>query len=671
MKVVPVIKQVVSRFGTIERVSSVIALVRLILGLFIDWFLKGAAPWLNWPGSHLFETCWTLLLYTPVLLIVSMVVWKFWLHRYVEKKEGWRQFVAVTAPYWVEPSIKRRTRCLLSGVLLLLLAVNLLNLQLSYLNNSLMSAMQDIFQDTEKLKLAATDAADIKSQLQMHIDTAYQAIWYFLVLFAIGAVVVASYRWLRQRLEVHWRQWYTSYMCRKYGLDDTYYRLNLDDNLDNPDERLQDIKDYIRVFVQLLLDSVDSVMTILLFLGVLYSIYPALFGLAVVYPAIGTVLIMWLNRKPIKLKTMQLKKEGNFRFALGHLRRYAEQVAFIQGEKQEGEYVASRLDSAVQNFRELVNRLFFVNLGSKFYNYLIIVIPTLIMLPSLIDGKLKLGDLTQADQAFAMILASLSLVVSSVDNITDFLAQVVRLGTFNEALDNPPTPSGSQIALEEADHIEVENLTLRTPDNHLTLLKDLSLVVRRGEDLIISGLSGTGKTSFFRAVRRLPLWSNGDGLIRRPAVGLLMFLPQAPYMMMRASLRDQLLYPYAVNSNITDAEIFAVLEEVNLAALPLREGVGGLDSELDWANVLSGGEQQRLACARMLLAKPAFVFVDEGTSSLDPINEERIYRLLQASGTTFISIAHREGLRKYHKQWLELTGDGTWRHQWLTEGAHL
>jgi vitamin B12/bleomycin/antimicrobial peptide transport system ATP-binding/permease protein len=211
--------------------------------------------------------------------------------------------------------------------------------------------------------------------------------------------------------------------------------------------------------------------------------------------------------------------------------------------------------------------------------------------------------------------------------------------------------------------LALQRVTLQTPKAQKTLVHELSVAVQPGEGLLIVGQSGSGKSSLLRAIAGL--WHTGTGCIVRPPLEAMFFLPQRPYMIL-GSLRDQLVYPN-LRSDLSEATLHAALTQVNLADLPER--LGGFEAVLDWADVLSLGEQQRLAFARLWLSQPRYAMLDEATSALDVANEERLYQQLHITGMTFISVGHRPSLVKYHHHVLELVGDTTWRlyaaHEYL------
>jgi putative ATP-binding cassette transporter len=171
----------------------------------------------------------------------------------------------------------------------------------------------------------------------------------------------------------------------------------------------------------------------------------------------------------------------------------------------------------------------------------------------------------------------------------------------------------------------------------------------------VVGPSGCGKSSLLRAIAGL--WDSGAGKLIRPALQHMLFLPQRPYMVL-GDLRTQLLYP-TLERAVDDSELASALERVNLPQL--IERCGGFSVELDFGKLLSVGEQQRLAIARVLLAKPRYVVLDEATSALDATNEQALYELLRSTKASLVSVAHRPELEQYHAQVLELNGDGGWQ----------
>jgi putative ATP-binding cassette transporter len=183
----------------------------------------------------------------------------------------------------------------------------------------------------------------------------------------------------------------------------------------------------------------------------------------------------------------------------------------------------------------------------------------------------------------------------------------------------------------------------------------VTLAVTPGEGLLIAGPSGCGKSSLLRVMAGL--WRTGSGRVIRPGSDEMLFLPQQPYLS-PGTLRSQILYPHPEHE-ISDAELRALLNQVNLPDLVDR--VGGLDAQRDWAKVLSVGEQQRLAFTRVLLARPRYVMLDEASSALDAANETLLYTQLAGIGSTPVSISHRPAILRFHRQVLELPGDGTWR----------
>ncbi|KAM3091625.1 ABC transporter ATP-binding protein/permease [Phormidesmis sp. 146-12] len=380
---------------------------------------------------------------------------------------------------------------------------------------------------------------------------------------------------------------------------------------------------------------------------------------------VGTIITAWIGQRLVGINFNQLKQEADFRYGLVHVRDNAEAIAFYQGETVELTQLQRRFGDALRNFDLLIR--WERNLGyfTSSYNFLVRALPYIVVAPIYFAGQTDFGAITQAAIAFDQIFRALSIVVSQFENLTAFAAGINRLSSFAEAIEPTTleTEKSTTITTIEAEELSLDRVTLLTPNYQRTLVKNLSLQINLGESLAIVGYSGTGKSSLLRAIAGL--WSAGLGQINRPVLGEMLFLPQRPYMVL-GSLREQLLYPHReplelgkANRKVDDATLSQVLEQVNLAELLDR--VGGFDVELDWANTLSLGEQQRLAFARLLLAQPRYVILDESTSALDLENEEQLYQQLQKMKITFISVGHRVSLLQYHHYVLKLEGNTHWK----------
>ncbi|MEO0409216.1 MAG: ABC transporter ATP-binding protein/permease, partial [Cyanobacteria bacterium P01_A01_bin.135] len=463
-------------------------------------------------------------------------------------------------------------------------------------------------------------------------------------------------------LGLHWRRWLTEQMLRRYFNNRAYYDIDHNPEIDNPDQRIsEDVRAFTRTSLTFLLLVLDSVISLIAFTGILWSISHVLVGVLLVYATLGTAGTVLLGRRLIWLNFNQLKQEANFRYGLVHVRDNAESIAFYQGEEEELVTVRQRLGQALSNFNLLIGWQRNLDFFTRGYGYFVIIVPALVVAPRYFAGDLDFGGITQASFAFAQVLSALSIIVDQFDSLSAFAAGVDRLDGFRTAMAAAPAGPGTQIERQLGTAIALEDLTLDIPNTDKTLVAGLSVEIPQGEALLVMGPSGCGKSSLLRVIAGL--WNQGSGAVAAPATGEMMFLPQRPYMPL-GTLRHQLLYPHQ-HRQVSDEDLMAVLRQVNLADLPER--VGGWDVELDWVHVLSLGEQQRLAFARLLLAKPRYAILDEATSALDAANEAELYRCLREQDMTLISVGHRDSLQRFHNGLLVLDHQGGWQRRQLAD----
>jgi len=563
----------------------------------------------------------------------------------------WRRFRAIAGPYWRSEE-RWRASVMLGLAAGLLLGQTAFNLQFVHQSGELTSA------------LAARDAARF-----------WASIRWTLGLLVVAVPIWAAYYWVRDTLGVHWRRWLTHRFVDAWLRDRAYYTSGPAGDIDNPDQRIaEDVATFTQQSLYFLTIAVGASIQLVAFVAMLWSISHTLVYFLVGYALLGTTVTMMVFGRPlVGLNFRQLRREADFRFALVRIREHAEPIALSHGEADEAERAKGRFEAVFENWRRLIRTQFGLNLFQYAFSFLTIVLPSTIIASRVLSGELEVGHAVQAGGAFAAILAAMTVVVEHFEALSRLAAGVDRLYGFARSLDShadgagsgtclaarPPAASpgsdGPRITTTAGHRLAFEHVTLETPDRARTLVVDLTLAVEPGRGLLIAGGSGGGKSSLLRAVAGL--WTAGSGCIERPGSEQLMFLPQQPYMAL-GTLRDQLLYPDRRRA-IDEAALLALLARVNLGELADRSG--GFETVLDWARVLSVGEQQRLAFARVLLAEPRYAMLDEATSALDAANEEHLYRALALTRTTPVSVSHRPGVVRFHADVLELPGDGCWR----------
>jgi vitamin B12/bleomycin/antimicrobial peptide transport system ATP-binding/permease protein len=523
-----------------------------------------------------------------------------------------RQFCDISRAFFVS-SRQRKAQGYLVVLLALALAVGGVEVLISYAGRDFMTA------------IARKDSG-----------TYWRLLGVYLGMFALAVPIGVSYRWTEKRLALLWREWLATHLIDRYFNNRAYYRLRGSDGIDNPDQRIsEDVLNFTDQSLSFLLIILNSGITLAAFLGVLWGISGNLVAVLFAYAAAGTALSILIGKRLVRLSYQQYQKEADLRYGLVRIRDNAESIAFYRGESREQGDLRRRLAAVVSNSRFIIAWNRNLALFTTPYTYAAFVLPLAVVAPMFMRSEIEFGVVTQSVAAFAQVLAAVSLVITKFEGLSSYLAGVQRLGALWDNLDDFDADErraaldADQQLDEDSRMVKLDGLMVCTPASSgppKKLVEDLSFELRRRQSLLIMGASGTGKSSVLRTIAGL--WPSGSGSLERPPLIELMFLPQRPYMV-EGSLRDQLLYPYPEHV-VPDSQIRDMVDQVNLSDVFGRVD-DDLDRIVDWTNVLSIGEQQRVGFARLFLRKPRFAFLDEATSALDEDNQHVLYELLQSS----------------------------------------
>lgn len=508
--------------------------------------------------------------------------------------------------------------------------------------------------------------------------------WRSMVIFALLLIADISRTlidiYLLQRFIIRWRVWLTERLTGDWLADGAYYRSRFlgafgSGPIDNPDQRIQQDIDVfttgtgpepnsptVSTGQTLLFGTINAMVSVVAFTPILWNLAgpltfwgvtvpKALFWIALVYVALTTVVAFWIGKPIIGLTFRNESTNAAFRYALVRLRDAAEAVRFYRGERTERGELSARFARVIANYRRLVLRSVAFLGWNRSMSQLVDPLPLVIQAPRLFAGEISYGDVMQSAGAFGSVQNSLSWFRAVYDAFAGWRAAIIRLDGLVTA--NEKSRALPQLTIEAtADgRVELADLEVSSPTGE-RLVDDLDLALSKGDSLVVTGASGAGKTTLFRSLAQM--WPYSTGTLRLPDDA--MFLAQLPYAPL-GSLRGVLSYP-APPDAFADNDIGAALDTVSLGHLASR-----LDDEADWGKILSPGEQQRVGFARVLLAKPAVVFLDESTSALDEGQEFALYSALRRDlpECVVVSITHRPSAERHHRRRLELLGGGRWR----------
>jgi len=472
--------------------------------------------------------------------------------------------------------------------------------------------------------------------------------------------------------------------------------------LDNPDQRIgEDVRGFVHSMTTLTLAIVHKIFSMSAFFAVLYQISPKLLFFCFAYSMIGTyVTTAVFGGKLMHLHFEILKKEANMRFFLVRLREHAESIALYRGAKRELKTLLRTLQQVIKIQKEKIVWNRHLDLFTNAYEFATFCLPYLIIAPLYFKGEVEFGVVTQSSYAFRTIQNALNIIVNRLDQLSGLAAESERIEHFLILLErherDAEEKNGEKSNVIERSFLDdsreasnlllsLQNVSVSTPSREMNrgqlLWTNLNVDIVRNESVVITGPSGCGKSSLLRVLAGL--WKNGSGKILVSRFSSFFFLPQVPFMPV-GSLRSQLTFPKGVldvdeneeddNANalsknrmkINDAlveenaHLQNLLDSVGLGDLASRMGDTFDDDSIEWTDVLSVGEQQRIAFARLLYQKPkpTIVFLDEATSALDEVSEKKMYELLAAEKYTVVSVGHRSSLMQFHSQRLRfVSGD--------------
>ena len=614
-----------------------------------------------WPSVVWIARAWVIAAMCTLVVLVLLARFTTW----------GRQFWRITGAYFTGPdSVK--VWLWLALLLLMVIAGVRLDVLFSYQGNDMLTSLQVVAQGHISGNQVLKDSGR---------DGFWLSILVFSVMAALHVTRIMLDLFLAQRFMLRWRVWLTDRLTGDWLDGKAYYRARfIDDTIDNPDQRIQQDIDIftanngplpntpnMTTSSTLLFGAIEAITSMISFTAILWNLSGtlklpivgvevprAMFWILLTYVLFASVIAFWVGRPIIWFSFKNEKFNAAFRYALVRLRDASEAVAFYRGELAERTGLRRLFAPVVSNYKRYLNRMIGFYGWNLSMSQIIVLPPYVLQFKRFYDGQIQLGDITQTASAFGSIEQGLSFFRNAYDQFAGYNAAIIRLhglvvaneeGRALPQLTTTPCVDGA---------VQLDDVEVRTPDGK-QLIKPLDMRLEIGDTLVITGPSGSGKTTLLRSLSEL--WPFTSGTLTRPCgPNETMFLSQLPYVPL-GDLRAVVSYPNE-EGTIDDETLHATLLKVALPHL-----VDRLDEVQDWAKVLSPGEQQRIAFARILLTKPKVAFLDESTSALDEGLEFLLYQLVRTElpDTILVSVSHRSTVEQHHTHELELLGDGEWR----------
>jgi putative ATP-binding cassette transporter len=559
-------------------------------------------------------------------------------------RQTWDHFVRWVKMFATSEQVGAKAKWIFAALVVLLLSINGLNIFGSYINRDFMSAIED----------------------RNRAEFLWMALVY-LGVFAASTLVSTIYTYAEQSLGLLWREWATQQSVLSYADKRVYYRLKMDGELENPDQRIaEDIRAYTVTTISFVLMLLNASFTVIAFSGVLWSISPRLFVVAVLYAAGGSFLTYLLGHPLVRLNFDQLDKEAKFRASLIHFRENADSVALCRREGRLIRILMRNLGALTENFRHIIATNRNVNFFTTGYNWLIQIIPALIIAPLFIDRKVQFGVITQSAIAFTFLLGAFSLIVTQFQSISSFTAVMARLGSLMDASERArAAESEASAGPKDDEQVVYKGLTLRGSRSGRTLIRELSLTIPYGKNVLVYGPDETARMALFRATAGL--WKVSEGHIVRPRLEQLLFVTERPYLP-PGTLRELFVRPYTEEARpnecspdddpFAELPILETLHALEIETIPKR--FGGLNTEHTWESNLTLTDQQLLVVARVLVARPRFAFMDKPSTTLSPDQVKWVLGLFRQRSISYVTFEESVGNLECYDLVLELEETGYW-----------